>query len=292
MLTDPRAHRKIARFYHHWLGLSERELVAKDETAFPDFNEDIIADLRTSLDLLLEEVTWSPESDYRKLFRTRDLHLNKRLADFYGIPSSSESDFTRRTISDHPRAGVLTHPYLLATFSYRDQTSPIHRGVYFGRNVLGRYLKPPPEAIEFKDADFDPTLTMREKVTNLTKEPSCMSCHQIINPVGFSLEQFDAVGRFREQEKGQPINTRSHYPTPDDRTLEISGPEDLARLAIESPEAHRAFIRQLFNHLVQQPVGAYGKDTMERLHAGFVASEFNIQELIIAIACIATERDQ
>jgi cytochrome c551/c552 len=292
MLKDPRAHQKMTRFYHHWLGLAEREFLEKDEKAFPDFDKDVIADLRTSLDILLEEVTWSSESDYRKFFLTRDLHLNKRLADFYNIPSSSEDGFTRRTISKHPRAGVLTHPYLLAAFSYRDQTSPIHRGVYFGRNILGRYLKPPPEAIEFKDSDFDPTLTMREKVTALTRESSCMSCHQIINPVGFSLEKFDAVGRFREQEKGRPINTHSDYPTPDDRTLELSGPEDLARLAIESPEAHRAFIRQLFNHLVQQPVAAFGTETMDQLHTHFVRNDFNIQKLIVEIVTLSAGHSQ
>ncbi|MDQ8190466.1 DUF1592 domain-containing protein [Roseibacillus persicicus] len=283
MLQDPRARQKVGRFFHHWLALSEREDLRKDSVMFPGFDEELIADLRVSLDLFLNEVIWSQSSDYRQLFTTPDLYLNSRLAEFYGSPNRP-AHFERLPAPDKKRAGVFTHPYLLAAFSYNKQTSPIHRGVYLGRNVLGRYLKPPPEAIEFKDADFDPTLTMREKVTQLTKDASCMSCHEIINPVGFSLEQFDAVGRFREKENNKPIDTKSVYPTPDDQEIPIGGPQDLARIAIESSDAHRAFIQHLFHHLVQQPVAAYGPETMDELHHQFVQNEFNIQKLIIHIA--------
>ncbi|WP_411846701.1 DUF1592 domain-containing protein [Roseibacillus persicicus] len=288
MLQDPRARQKVGRFFHHWLALSEREDLRKDSEMFPGFDEELIADLRVSLDLFLNEVIWSQSSDYRQLFTTPDLYLNSRLAEFYGSPNRP-AHFERLPAPDKKRAGVFTHPYLLAAFSYNKQTSPIHRGVYLGRNVLGRYLKPPPEAIEFKDADFDPTLTMREKVTQLTKDASCMSCHEIINPVGFSLEQFDAVGRFREKENNKPIDTKSVYPTPDDQEIPIGGPQDLARIAIESSDAHRAFIQHLFHHLVQQPVAAYGPETMDELHYQFVQNEFNIQKLIIHIAKLSSQ---
>lgn len=287
MLKDPRARQKVNRFFHHWLALSEREDLRKDTETFPGFDEDLIADLRVSLDLFLQDVIWSESSDYRQLFATPDLYLNERLAEFYGA-SGRPQGFERMATPDKMRAGVFTHPYLLAAFSYNKQTSPIHRGVYLGRNVLGRFLKPPPEAIEFKDADFDPTLTMREKVTQLTKDASCMSCHEIINPVGFSLEQFDAVGRFRERENNKPINTKSIYPTPDDRSIPIQGPQDLAQIAIESTAAHQAFIQHLFNHLVHQPMAAYGPETMDELHQKFVLDEFNVQKLIVQIAMQGT----
>lgn len=289
LLKDPRTRLKVQRFFHHWLALSEREDLRKDSEAFPDFDEQIIADLRYSLDCFLAEVVWSPRSDYRELFLSKDFFFNQRLADYYEIPSNTASEFTRLSAADDQRAGVLTHPYLLAAFSYHKQTSPIHRGVYLGRNVLGRYLKPPPNAIEFKDSDFDPTLTMREKVTDLTKDSSCMSCHEVINPIGFSLERFDATGRYRERENGKVINTASRYPTPDDRTIEITGPHDLAQIAVESPDAHRAFIQNLFHHLVQQPVAAYGASAMDDLQREFVQKEFNIQELIVAMMLLITE---
>ncbi|MBK1833313.1 DUF1592 domain-containing protein [Roseibacillus ishigakijimensis] len=283
MLRDPRARQKVSRFFHHWLALSEREDLGKDEATFPGFDEPLIADLRVSLELFLDEVIWSESSDYRKLFTTSDLYLNQRLAGYYGSEVSA-SGFTRVAAPGGSRAGIFTHPYLLAAFSYRHQTSPIHRGVYLSRNVLGRFLKPPPEAIEFKDADFDPTLTMREKVTELTKEASCMSCHEIINPVGFSLEHFDAVGRYRQLDNGRPIDSKSDYPTPEGKVIPVTGPQDLAKMAVESPTAHRAFIQHLFHHLHHQPVAAYGPDTMDQLHEDFVKGDFHIQKLLQAIA--------
>ena len=125
---------------------------------------------------------------------------------------------------------------------------------------------------------------MREKVTELTKDKSCMSCHSIINPVGFSLENYDAIGRFRTHELDKPIDTTSDYATEEDDLAKITGPKDLAKLAVESPGAHRAFIKHLFHHLAQQPVNSYGYSRMDDLHESFVANDFNIRKLISEIA--------
>ena len=284
MLGDPRAKVKVHRFFHHWLALAEKEDLGKDPKLFPGFDQALIADLRSSLDLFIDDVVWSEQSDYRKLFTTDQLFLNDRLASFYGTEKPNKGGFTPLTPPDRKRAGLFTHPYILSAFSYHRQTSPIHRGVYLSRNVLGRFLKPPPNAIEFKDADFDPSLTMREKVTELTKDASCMSCHSIINPVGFSLEYYDAVGRFRTKDNNKPINAESDYETPDAEKIRIKGPDDLARLAVESPEAHRAFLKHLFHHLIQQSVNAYGFGKMDELHDVFKNTGFHVRNMLTVIA--------
>lgn len=111
-----------------------------------------------------------------------------------------------------------------------------------------------------------------------------MSCHSIINPIGFSLENYDAIGRFRTHERNKPINTVSDYSTEEDEVLKITGPADLAKLAVESPGAHRAFIKHLFHHLVHQPVNSYGFDKMDELHDSFKTENFNIRKLIAQIA--------
>ncbi|MGC6425526.1 MAG: DUF1592 domain-containing protein [Akkermansiaceae bacterium] len=291
MLGDSRAKVKINRFFHHWLALSEKEDLGKDPKVFPGFDKALIADLRSSLNLFINDVVWEEPSDYRKLFTSDQLYLNDRLASFYGAEKSQGDGFVQVTPPDRKRAGLFTHPYILSAFSYHRQTSPIHRGVYLGRNVLGRFLKPPPNAIEFKDADFDPSLTMREKVTELTKDKSCMSCHSIINPVGFSLEYYDAVGRFRTQDNNKPINAESDYETPDAEKIRITGPDDLARLAVESPEAHQAFLKHLFHHLIQQPVNAYGFDQMDQFHHAFQKSGFHIKNIITVMAFESLPRE-
>ena len=283
MMSDSRTKAKTRSFFYHWLNLSEKEDLGKDPKLFPNFDQRMIADLRTSFDLFIENVIWSPSSDYRKLFTENKIYLNKRLANFYSAPTPKEDSFKLLLTPDKKRAGLFTHPYVLTAFSYHKQTSPIHRGVYLSRNILGRFLKPPPNAIEFKDTDFKPDLTMREKVTHLTKDENCMACHSIINPIGFSLENYDATGRFRTHEKNKPIDTVSDYPTPEDSIVKITGPDDLARLAVESPEAHRAFLKHLFHHLIQQPINAYGFEAISSLRKTFVDNNFHVRKIIMTM---------
>jgi hypothetical protein len=287
MLQDPRARAKILDFLHHWLQLGHAGNLAKDPELYPGFTPRLIADLRVSLDLFLESAVWNDRADYRELLLADYLYLNPALADFYDVPPPSHGDFDRIPAADQHRAGVLTHPYLLALFAYPKSTSPIHRGVFLTRNIVGRGLKPPPVAVAFEDAAFDPTLSMREKVESLTRPEACQSCHATINPLGFSLEHFDAVGRFRTTEGDRPVHAASDYITADGQTIHLAGAQDLARHAAASAPAHRAFVEQLFHQLVKQPVLAYGSDALDRLVAAFRASEFNIQQLVVEIATLA-----
>ena len=300
MLADPRAKAKVKDFLHHWLETEEAEDISKDTKVFPDFNEQILADLRTSLDVFLDSVVWGEKSDYRELVRADYLFLNERLATFYGVKrpdGAHPAGFERVKFDPRERSGVLTHPFLLSALAYHKNTSPIHRGVFITRNIVGRALKPPPAAIEFMDDRFDPSLTMREKVTELTRPAACMGCHSTINPLGFSLEHYDAVGRWRTMDNNKAVNATSDFQTFDGRMIKLTGARDVAEYAAENPEAHRAFIRQLFNYMTKQPVDAYGKETHEKLRASFAASQYNVQSLLVEIATVAathgiTERSE
>jgi hypothetical protein len=176
---------------------------------------------------------------------------------------------------------------LLAAFSYQKSTSPIHRGVFLTRNIVGRALKPPPMAMTFKDEEFAPNLTMREKVAQLTRSQACQNCHAVINPLGFSLEHYDAVGRYRTREKDRPIDAVSDYTTDEGETIRLTGARDLAQFAAGSEQAQNAFIEQLFNQVVKQPMLAYGPDVLNRLRRSFVQSGFNVKKLLVDIAATA-----
>ncbi len=287
MLADPRARAKLRAFFHHWLETGRAADATKDAAAFPGFDAAVLADMRTSLDLFLDHVLWSEASDYRELLGSRQLFVNDRLARFLGLPPPAGPGFILIEAADGDRAGVLTHPLLMTALAYHKSTSPIHRGVFLTRNVMGRTLKPPPEAIEFKDDRFDPTLTMRQKVEQLTEPAACQGCHAVINPLGFSLETFDGVGRFRRSEGTKAIDTASDYPTPDGGTVRLTNARDVAAHATSSPDAQRGFVQHLFHHLVQQPAGAYGPGTLEALRASFVGSGFRIRGLAAEIALTA-----
>ncbi|MGN6386173.1 MAG: DUF1592 domain-containing protein [Verrucomicrobiota bacterium] len=284
MINDSRAHSKVRYFLEHWVQMNRVEEIARDKSVFPDFSPELAADLRTSLMLFLDDVAWNGSSDYRQLLLGKEMFVNERMAKFYNIPFSGTNGFEKVTLEEKGRAGILTHPFVLAAFSYPKFSSPIHRGVFITRNIVGRALRPPPNAVVFKDADFDPAMTMREKVTRLTIPESCQSCHSVINPLGFTLEHFDAVGRWREMENGKPINSKSTYILDDGEKVNFDNARDLAEFAANTETGRKAFIEQMFHQLVKQPIPAYGSQTLEQLESAFARSNFSIQKLAIEIA--------
>ncbi|MDP6892029.1 MAG: DUF1592 domain-containing protein [Verrucomicrobiota bacterium] len=289
MLHDPRTKAKLRSMMHHWLGLDYAEEIAKDRKIFPQYDKSLEADLRTSLNLFLDEIIWeNAGADFRALFNSNQLPLNSRLAKVYRVQhDGTKSEFSQSSFDTNKRAGVLTHPYLLTLYSYHNSTSPIHRGVFITRNLLGRSLKPPPEAVAFKDEGFEPNMTMREKVTQTTKADSCMTCHSIINPIGFSLENFDSIGRFRQTDNGRPIDTSSEYLTVEGNPIHINDPPTLASHAINSPSAHKRFIEMLFNQVAKQPIQAYGSGALRQLYEDFASANYNIRYLLVEIAVIS-----
>lgn len=323
MLNDRRAKAKLDEFFTHWLHLERAINVDKDNEVFPDFDATLLADLRVSLQKFIDHVVWSEKSDYRELLQADYLFLNERLRKVYDAAAAQEAaktegeqpaedvkdqeakdapakeqgkdkqappkgdDFELVVLKDQPRSGVLTHPYLLTVLAYRDNTSPIHRGVFLTRNVVGRQLKAPPNAIEFNDTHFDPSLTMREKVTLFTSDSACMACHSTINALGFSLENFDGLGRFRTTERGKPIDAESDFPADDGSTVRLRGPRDVAQLAVQSPLSRRAFVRQLFQHTVKDDTTAFSPQLLDELELQFAKSDAHIRNILAELAAKA-----
>ncbi len=211
MLADPRARSKLREFFMQWLKIEQVPDLAKSSQRFPAFGNDAASDLRTSLELFVDDVVWSESSDFRQLFLQETLYLNGRLADLYGVDMPADAPFERVWLSTGERAGLLTHPYLMANFAYAAESSPIHRGVFIARNLLGRTLRPPADAFTPLPADLHPDLTTRERVALQTRAAACMNCHGMINPLGFTLENFDAIGRYRARENGHTVDSSGQY---------------------------------------------------------------------------------
>jgi cytochrome c553 len=314
MLDDPRTRAKIRGFFHHWLEMNSDDLT-KDKELYPEFNKEIAMDLRRSLELFLDDVVWTGNSDYRRLYESNEIYVSELMADYYKIQPPTEGfvpegvvdevfedevatsvkspkavddfdGFKKVELATEQRAGILTHPYLMTELAYHRTTSPIHRGVFVARRLIGRALKQPPENFEPLKEDFDPTMTTRERVAHQTKDSSCMTCHSFINPLGFSLEGFDAVGNIRETEKDKPIDSSSLYSSETDQEYSLTGAKDLANYLVDSEKVQRNFIKHLFQHLVKHPPRAYGTGTLDLLHQSFVQNEFSIKILIKDIAKI------
>lgn len=286
MIDDPRTQLKFRSFLHFWLVFEKMKDLSKDPEAYPGFDKQLTSDLRTSLDLFLDDVVWGPTSDYRDLFTNDGQYLNGRLAEFYGVDLPGRSDFRKVPFEPDHRAGVLTHPFLMSGFAYFETSSPIHRGVFVARNVLGRSLLPPLEATAPAAPDLQPDLTTRERVAIQTSPPTCMTCHVLINPLGFSFENFDAVGRFRSEEKGKPIESKTVYMSQTGQEHPLNSAVDLGNLLTTSAEAHEAFSEQVFRHIAKQPIQAYSRGSLDQLVDAFQSRNFSIRNLMVEAVLI------
>src|SRR5262249_10300962 len=296
MLADTRARAKLRGFLRSWLKAGAGHALAQDPARFPGSEAAALSDLRASLELALDAALWSESSDFRQLLLSEKVFLNARLAKLYGADLGaltqprSPAGFEKVKLDGGERAGVLTHPYLMAAFAHGAESSPIHRGVFLARGVLGVALKPPPEAVAPLAPDLHPTLTTRERVVLQTRPAACVTCHGVINPLGFALEHFDAIGKFRQKDNAKSVDAAGSYQTRSGRIVRVNGARELALFLADSPEAHAAFVEQLFHYLVQQSVRAYGPATLEELRRFFARDGFHMRRLaarVMATAALA-----
>lgn len=283
MIADPRSWFKLREFLMQWLKVDQYPDLAKDTKLFPEFSPEAQADLRAAMEVFLEKVAWGERADFRELLTTDKLYLNGRLAKLYGVSLPDEAPFQPVELDTKERAGVLTHPYLMASFAYIKGSSPIHRGVLIARNLLGRTLQPPPIAVAPIAADLHPNLTTRQRVSLQTKPAACMSCHGMINALGFPFEKFDAMGRIRTEENRQPIDTTGGYRSRAGQQIRFANARELATFLANSPETHAAFVEKLFQFFIKQPIRAYGPQAIAGLQHSFVVNEFNIRKELIEI---------
>lgn len=281
MANDPRAWNKLREFLLQWLKVHETPDLVKSAKRFPEFDAITAADLRTSLELFLRNTAWNEKSDFRDLLTSRTQYLNGRLAKLYGADLPTDAPFQAVELDPDQRSGVLTHPYLLSRFAYLETSSPIHRGVLIARSLLGRTLQPPPAAFAPLAPSLHPSLTTRQRVALQTKPEACNTCHSMINPLGFTLERFDAIGRLRKDENGKPIDATGAYLARSGHRIRFSGATDLGKFLANSDEAHAAFVEKLFQHLVKQPVRAYGPKTLPNLEAAFEKGGYSIRNLMV-----------
>jgi len=298
MVHDRRTRAKVRDFLFAWLRIDHGPEIVKDKTRYSEFSPEIAADLRTSLEMLVDDAVWGrgpgSSSDFRRLFTDDEVYVNGRLGPFYGIDLPADASFRRVRLDGGRRAGVLSHPYMASVFSYAAATSPIHRGVFLARSVMGNILKPPQEAVAPLAPDQHPDLTTRERVAIQTSGVACQTCHTMINPLGFALEEFDAVGRYRTVEQRttetiswqKPIDASGSYQPREGPAASFQGARQLGDYVSTSRDAQEAFVQNLFHALVKQPIRAWGPDTLETLCGTFAANNCDIRRLLVDIMVV------
>ena len=234
MLADPRAETLTTNFASQWLHLRNLDAVTPDARAFPDFDDNLRQGFRAETQLLFGSVVEEDRS-VTDLLTADYTFLNERVATHYGVPGIYGDHFRRVALPPgSPRAGVLGHGSILTVTSYATRTSPVLRGKWILENLLGTPPPPPPANVPplEESASSTDVLSMRERMVAHRRNPACAVCHRIMDPAGLSMENFDAIGRWREDEGGAAIDASGNLPGGDP----FDGVAGLRRSLLDRPE--------------------------------------------------------
>ena len=236
MLADPRSTTLASNFGAQWLYLRDIDAKNPSPRVFPGFDLSLIPDFHRETELFLESVL-REDRGVLDLLSANYTFLNERLADHYGIPGVFGADFRRVTYPEgSPRRGLLGQGSILTLTSYANRTSPVLRGKYVLANILGAPPPPPPAdvpALITENKNSGKALSMREAMAQHRTNPACAGCHARMDPIGFALDNFDAVGRYRTvSESGDPIDSSGTFPD----GSKFEGMDGLRNVLLSRPE--------------------------------------------------------
>ena len=285
MLRDSRSHSLIGNFAGQWLFLRELRNRNPDLLVYPDFDDNLRQDFQRETELLFESVVREDRSVF-DLMNASYTFLNERLARHYGVPNIYGSDFRRVPIQNEARRGLLGQGSILTVTSAPNRTSPVTRGAWILENLLGSPPpSPPPNVPPFPEAKTGQGVTeeaasVRDKMTLHRKNQPCLGCHQIMDPIGLALENFDGVGRWRTSESGVKINASGRLV---DGTR-IDGAESLRQALLGYPDA---FVQTLTEKLLMYAVGRtahyYDMPAVRAITREAARSDYRFSSIVMGI---------
>ncbi len=284
MLADPRSRALVENFGFQWLGGAHLGLIDPDPRIFPTFDEDLRRSFATELDLFLDHVMRGDRS-VMELITADYSFLNERLAHHYGVPDVQGSNFRQVTLTDSQRHGLLGKGAVLMITSYPNRTSPVLRGQWIMERIVGAPPAAPPPGVE---TDLDAVgegsaLTVRVRLEQHRADVGCNSCHGVIDPLGLALENFDAIGAWREIDRfaGEQIDAAGELAGTGEI---INGPDDLrVALAAEPERFVQAFVEKLMTYGLGRNVEYYDMPVVRRIVRETKADDYRFSAIVQAI---------
>ena len=281
MLADPRSSTLVSNFGSQWLYLRNLASIRPDMRLFPDFDDNLRQAFRRETELFFESIVREDRS-VLDLLKSDYTFLNERLAKHYGIPNIYGSRFRRIALSpDSKRGGLLRHGSILTVTSYATRTSPVIRGKWVLENILG--IPPPPPLPDVPALDGNTIaahLSVRERLAEHRDNPACASCHNLMDPVGFPLENFDAVGRWRTVDGTAPIDASGSL-FDGSKFDDISGLEEAL---LRRPEIFVGTITEkLLTFALGRGVEPYDGPAIREVVRRAKANDFRFSSLILGI---------
>jgi hypothetical protein len=281
MLADPRSRSLVSNFASQWLHLRNLDSITPDLRQFPDFDDNLRQAFRQETELLFEGVLREDRS-VLDLLRSDHTFLNERLAKHYGIPHIYGSHFRRVELGDDSvRGGLLRQGSVLLVTSYATRTSPVIRGKWILENILGSPPPPPPATVPpLKDNTLSSSLSVRERLAEHRANPACAGCHKLMDPVGFSLENFDAVGRWRALEEGRPVDSTGGLPD----GSRFEGVTGLERAILKRPELFVGTLTEkLLTFALGRGVEFYDAPAVRKIVRDARSKDYRFSSLIVGI---------
>lgn len=283
MLMDPRSDALVENFSGQWLLLRKLDDLEMDPRKFPAFNDDLRDAMRSEAELFFADVLRENQSVLTFLDSDRTF-LNQRLAEHYGIRGVNGSDFKRVDLpADSPRGGVLTMAATLTVTSHATRTSPVKRGDYVLAQLMGSAPPPPPPDVpplEVATQAVGAEKTLREQLAAHVADPNCAVCHKRLDPIGLAMENFDAIGAWRDREQGKPIDASGELPG----GVAFNGPIELKAAMMERQDAFvENLARKMLTYAVGRGTEPFDRPTIKKIVQTVERDRFRMRSLIEAI---------
>jgi hypothetical protein len=299
MLQDARARAAVDEFLAEWLRFDRAAAMVKDRRMFPMFTPELAAAMTEETRRLAQDLVWN-NGNFMKLFSADYSFLSANLAALYNVPAPSV-EFGRVSLpSSTGRAGVLGQALFLAATSKPEETSPTARGLFVREQFLCQTVPPPPPGVNtnLPALNKDRPLTNQERLALHTENESCRSCHGLIDPIGFGLEKYDALGQRREKLRltFYPEHGERAAPQTVELDLEAKGfiagipnsqftnPAELGRVLERTPQCQQCVVRQLFRYAAGRRETRTDQLVIEQAYDDFKSSGFRFQELMVALS--------
>jgi mono/diheme cytochrome c family protein len=283
MLADPKSRSLVTNFAFQWLRVRDLEKSDPDAVLFPEFDQNLRNAFRREMEMFVESVMREDRSVLELL--TGDYtFVNERLAAHYGIPDVRGSVFRRVTLRDSSRWGLLGKGSILLVTSYPNRTAPVLRGAYILENLMGTPpAAPPPDVEGFKEnKDGEKPLTIREIMEQHRANPSCNSCHAVMDPLGFALENFDAVGGWRSKDRYAQTAIDASGRLADGSP--VSGPDDLRRALTKRPDQFvQTLTERLMTYALGRSVEYYDMPAVRRIVREAARDNYRFSSIVLGI---------
>jgi hypothetical protein len=281
MLADPKAKSLVQDFAGQWLYFENIESVHPTPNEFPEFDHSLREALQMETELFLENQLRENRSVV-ELLNADYTFLNERLARHYGIPGVYGSRFRKVQLDGSQRAGLLGHGSLMTVTSYPNRTSPVLRGKYILENFLGAPPpEPPPNVPTLEETSEDGrVLSMREAMVRHRANPTCAACHSTMDPIGFALENFDAVGRYRQEFENQPIDASGSLPD----GSEFDGPAGLRDILLERSDLFVGTLTQkMMTYALGRGLEYYDMPTVRQIVRDAASDDYRWSSIVLGI---------